>query len=263
MATRRPLVTISGEIQELPTTDVASSTSARISGRWVPPGSAATLPGVYGYTALTAVGTATARVVATTNAFTRQRRLGYVSAALAGSLASVRVAVAQVTTGGVTGSGFRKIVRFGVSDAALVATARMFCGVSANTGAPTNVEPSTLTNVIGIGEGAANTNLHLFYGGTTAQAPINLGANFPTTATSTDVYELMLYAPAATASTVHYQVTRLNTGDIASGTLTGTAGVALPAVTTLLTPMVCWRSNNATAVAVAFDLFADTIEHDF
>ncbi len=46
---------------------------------WNPPGNGTSVPGVFGMTAPTAVGTATARTVATTNLFTRTRRLGYVS----------------------------------------------------------------------------------------------------------------------------------------------------------------------------------------
>ena len=43
---------------------------------WMPPGSSTTVPGVFGMAALTAVGTATARTVATTNLLSRMTRLG-------------------------------------------------------------------------------------------------------------------------------------------------------------------------------------------
>lgn len=232
-------------------------------GYWNPPGNATTAPGILGYTAHTAIGTATLRNVAVTNFFTRMRRLGYVSVATAGGLGGARVAVAQVTLGdGTSLGGFFKVMRFGISDASVVATARTFVGVSSSTSAPTNVEPATLTNAIGMGHGAADTNFKIYYGGSAAQTPIDLGANFPSNTTNTDAYELALFAPPSSNNTVYYEVTRLNTGHTATGTLTGTAGVVVPAPTTLLTYLQAWRSNNLTAAAVGLDIMSDYIETD-
>lgn len=231
-------------------------------GMLCPPGNATTATTMGAYTAPTAVGTATARSVATTNLLTRMRRLGYVSAATAGALAGARVAAAQVTVGGGVGTGFFKVQRFCISDASVVTGARMFVGVAASTASPTNVEPSTLTNCIGVGCGAADSNLRLFSGGSVAQAPIDLGPDFPANSTNTDVYELALFAPPDTAD-VHWQVKRLNTGDVASGTLSNGGGVALPGTTTLLTYLQAWRSNNATAAAVGLDIMSDYIETDY
>jgi hypothetical protein len=234
-------------------------------GFWCPPGNATTIPGVLGFTAYTAVGTATARNVATTNVFTRMRRLGYVSVATAAGLSSARVAVAQITLGATVGSvvvgGFRKVIRFGVSDAATVAGARQFVGISSSTAAPTNVEPSTLLNSIGVGHGAADSTLSIYYGGSAAQTPISLGVNFPANTLSADVYELALFC-APGAITVGWQVTRLTTGDTASGTLSGALGTVLPAQATLLSYSWNYRTNNATALAVGLDIFSDYIETD-
>lgn len=235
-------------------------------GYWCPAGNVNTVPGVLGFTPFTTVGTLTARNVATTNLFTRMRRLGFVSASTAASLAVARVAVAQITLGTVISSvnvgGFFKVIRFGCSDAATVAGARQFVGVSSNVSAPTNVEPSTLTNSIGVGHGAADTNLKLFFGGSAAQTAVNLGVNFPVNTLSVDVYELILFC-APGSGVVYWQVTRLNTGHTASGTLTAAnAGVQLPAVATLLNYSHNWRCNNATALAVGLDIFSDYIETD-
>lgn len=232
-------------------------------GFWRPAGNATTVPGVLGYAAPTVVGTATARNVAATNFYTRQRRLGYVSAATAGAFAESRVAVAQMTIGNGAGlGGFTKVVRFGISDAAAVAGARMFVGMSSSTAAATNVEPSTLTNVIGVGHGAADTNLNLYYGGSAAQTPINLGVNFPSNTRSTDAYELALFASPENGD-VGYAVTCLNTGATTSGILTAaTAGLQLPLNTTLLSYHKAWRTNNATPLAVGLDIISDYIETD-
>jgi len=231
-------------------------------GYWCPPGNATTLPGVFGYT-VPITTTATTRAVATTNMFTRMRRLGIVSTAAIGNVSSFRVAVAQFTLGNGTGlGGFFKIIRFGISDAVVVATARMALGVWSATGAMTNVEPSTLTNFIGVGHGAADANFKIFYGGSVAQTPIDLGVDFPSNTTNTDVYEFALFAPPSSDNTVHYEFTRLNTGHVAAGTLTGAAGVVLPSPATLLSPQQGMRTNNLTAAAAGFDVMSDYIETD-
>jgi hypothetical protein len=208
-----------------------------------------------------AVGTATSRVVETSNFFRRMRRIGYVSAASAESLAGFRSQITQVFTGTGSGlSGFFVVIRFGFS--AIVSDMRAFVGVWNVTAVPTNVEPSTLTNCIGVGRGAADTNLSLFYGGTAAQTPISLGANFPANTANVDAYELALFAPPDVAQTVYWQVTRLNTGHVASGTLTGGAAV-LPADNVGLTPFQAWVSNNTTAAAVAIDFISFYAETDY
>lgn len=229
-------------------------------GYWCPPGNATIVPGVLGYTAPTAVGTATSRVVAITNTFTRMRRLGFVSAATAGSLVSLRVAAGQVTTGG-DGGGFSKVIRFGVSDTVLVTGARMFVGISSTTSAPTNVEPSTLKNMIGIGCGAADATMQLYATGTNTCTPIDLGANFPLDTTNTEPYELALFAPLNTDS-IYYEVTRISTGHKATGVLTSSGGTTLPSNALLLTYLWSWRSNNATAASVGLDVMSDYIETD-
>ena len=230
-------------------------------GMWMPAGNATTVPGVFGFTAPTVTNfTATARNVATTNMFTRMRRLGYVTAATAGAVGHWRVAVYQYTTGDGAGlGGFNYIVRFGVSDAALVADARMFVGLRASA-TPANAEPSTLTNCIGVGHGAADTTLKLFYGGSAAQAPISLGVDFPSNTQSVDAYELALFSSPNEAATVHWEVTRLNTGHAAAGVISGGATV-VPQATTLLAPWG-YRTNNASALAVGLDVMGAYIETD-
>jgi hypothetical protein len=232
-------------------------------GYWNPPGNATTVPGVFGFTAPTVTNfTATIRSVATTNLFTRMRRLGYVSAATLGAVGHWRVNAYQYTVGSVsTGlGGFTYIIRFGISDAAAVSDARMFMGMRASA-TPSNVDPSTLTQCIGVGHNAAHTNLHIFYGGTSAQTPINLGANFPITHGSVDVYELALFS-APNSGDVHYQVSRLGTAHVATGTIVNSGAAVLPSNATLLA-IWGYRTNNATALAVGIDVMSAYIETDY
>lgn len=235
---------------------------------WNPPGNATTAPGVLGMAAMTVVSnggtTMTTRSVATTRMFTRLKRAGVVSTAVAGTLGSLRQGSMQYTIGDGAGlGGFTYVSRFGSSDAATVTGAREFVGLSSATAAPTNVEPSTLTNSIGLCSGAADTNMKLCYGGSAPQTPIDLGVNFPANTLSVDMYELILYAPTNVNNVVNYRVTRLNTGDVATGTITAaTAGTQLPASTTFLAARF-WRTNNLTALAVGIDVASLYVETDY
>ena len=223
---------------------------------WMPPGGSTTVPGVFGMAALTATGTATARTVATTNLLTRMTRLGYVSAATAGALAGAREAVAKFTTGAGPGlGGFFARYRFGISDAATVAGARMFIGLDALTAAPTNIDPSTKVNCLGVGQIGTSDNLHIIRGNATAKTPIDLGANFPAN-TNADAYELNLFAPPAGGC--YWHVRRLNTTFEATGFLPSTE---IPIATQLLCHQL-WRCNNATALAVGLDVCGIYIETD-
>ena len=234
-------------------------------GLWLPHGNGTAVPGIFGIGAMTVVGTATTRNVATTNMFTRTRRLGIVTAATAGALANIRLPSAQCTLGNPANGlgGFFISIRFGISDPAAPTTGyRTFVGIRNTITAATNVEPSTIPNCIGIGHGAADSNLFLYSGGSAAQTPINLGANFPVLTTNVDFYDLILYSPP-TESVVYWQVDRLNTGDTASGALNGTIGTQLPLLTTLLTPINAFRTNNASAVAVGIDFVHVYFETDY
>ena len=153
--------------------------------------------------------------------------------------------------------GFTFVARFGIGDAAAVANARMFAGFYGTVGAIGNVEPSSLTNIVGVGCDAGVANLYIMHNDAAgACTTVDLGANFPTNTRSTDVYELTLYAKP-NGSTVGYRVHRLNTGDVASGTIS----TNLPANTVLLAPQF-WRNNGATALAVDLAFMGLYVETD-
>ncbi len=203
------------------------------------------------------------RLLATTNLFTRMRRTGGLSASAAGSFAGVYNLEQLFTIGNGSGlGGFLSVMRFGVSDTATVAGARMFVGLGA-LGTLTNVEPNTLLNCIGVAKLSTSNNLHIVYGGSAAQTAIDLGANFPANTLSVDAYSLSLYADSGFNNQVKYRVERLNTGDVATGTLTAaTPGLQLPLSTTLLS-ISMWRCNNATALAVSLDIMSVYVETEY
>jgi len=202
--------------------------------------------------------------IAATNMFTRALRLGYAATAAAGTLGYLRSTTVNFYALGSATSpaygGFYMTTRFGYESN--VASKRSFTGMTSSVANPTNVEPSTLINCIGVGQGAANTNLFIYYGGSAAQTPIDLGSSFPSNTSATDWYELVLFAPPTSNNTVYYQVTRLNTGDITTGTLTGTAGTVLPANTTFLS-FRHWITNNTTAAITNMSFGGFWIETDY
>jgi pectate lyase len=214
-----------------------------------------------GLTALTVTGTATLRSVATTSRLTRAKRVAYVSAATAGSAAgwtNTANTMNQWTVGGAAGAGFLFVCRFAMSDAAAVAGAHQIVGMRNATAAPTvTTNPNTLTNIIALCQTNGSTNWMICYGGSAAQTPIDTGMAI----NSTDLLEFTIYARPDDATKCAWRLENISTGVIASGVLTGTAGTALPAVTTLMGP-IAWRSNNATALAVGIDVCSFYIESD-
>jgi hypothetical protein len=138
--------------------------------------------------------------------------------------------------------GFLLKYLWGPATGVATTTNRAFCGVSDATAAPTDVEPSTRLNIVGMGWDAADTNVQILHNdGSGAATKIDLGASFPVpTVDRTTVYELQLFSPNSLTQEVKYRVIRYNTTDKtiaaeASGTLT----TNLPTVTTMLGLLAC------------------------
>jgi hypothetical protein len=217
---------------------------------WVPkPGSTAI--DAVGAIAPSATGTATLRTPASTSLATGLKRVGFVSGSSANSVAGGRSTIAPWWRGNAAGAGgFHVVFRFLISDASIVTTGRMFVGLTQSTSAPTDVDISTLTNIIGVGTDANDTVLQLYAAGASAQSRSSLGSKFPANTTNADVYELMLDC-RPNATTVSYKLTRINTGDATSGVISDAA--KLPSSTTFLAQQL-WRTNGSTAAAVGIDL---------
>ena len=238
-------------------------------GLWLPPGNATTVPLALGIAAPTANGTATARTVATTNALTRTRRLGYVSAAaVATQAAGYRQAANQFTMGTGTGQGgFFYVHRFAVSDATLpaAATATMFVGLNAKAALPANGAANTVS-CVGVGQLAGSNNFFFCYGGSAAQPAINLGTPFFANNNS-EFYELAMYAPSTFANTantiIYYRFEKVDgTGaNVAVGSVEGPATV-LPANTVLI-GLDNFRSAGTQALATGVDLISLYIDSDY
>lgn len=88
---------------------------------------------------------------------------------------------------------------------------------------------------------------------------LSLGA--PGTLTA-DAYQLAVYAPAIPANTFYVRARNLRIrAESAAFTLAGTAA-QIPRSATLLAPKI-WRSNNATALTLAFDTLHIYTETEF
>lgn len=191
------------------------------------------------------------REIDATNDFTLRKRTGFKSGTSAGTTAKFYDPVATLSIG----TDFNVVFRFGISDAVLVTAARMFVGISASISNPTDVDPATLINCFGIGHAIGDTNFYLYHAGSSPQSRISLGTDFPCNITNTDTYQLWIRNDKNYPNRLYWQLERLNTGHTVQGVIQGfSAGVDLPASTTLLSICRMFRGNGSTTAATAFDL---------
>lgn len=228
-------------------------------GFWSSVGGVNLAPQAIGLVVPVVTGTLTTRTTATTNLFTSTRRASAASAASAGSSAGFRSDKLQFWLGNAAGlGGFRLVIRFGSGDSATVADARSFVGLVGVTTLLGNADPSSNTNIIGVGTDSTETTMSIMHNdGSGVATKVSLGANFPDHTIDTDLYELALFS-APNSGTVGYEVTRLNTGDVARGTIT----TDLPSTTQLMA-IQHWRNNGPTALAVRAELVSAYIETDY
>jgi hypothetical protein len=145
------------------------------------------------------------------------------------------------------GRDFTSYFMFANEDAATVANARMFCGYySAAT--VSNVDPSTLTSLIGVGADSGDTQLQIIHNDTSGLATkVSLGASFPAN-TNTDFYRVKF--EFLTSGSVTITVTNLDNGVTSTPT---TISTNIDTVTTHYYPIL-WRNNGSTALAVRMSL---------
>ena len=229
--------------------------------KWQAAGNSTTIT-ADGDAALTVTGTATAANVATTNRHTYMRRLEHlVTVAATTAVAGFRGAAAKWGVGGAAAGdgGFHFVCRFGPATGVATTTHRLWVGMSNNTAAPTDVEPSTIANSVGVGYDAADTNMQIMHRGAGAVTKIDLGASFPVpTADRTKVYELVMFSKPGTTQEVTYEVTDLATGAVATGTIS----TNLPTTGTLLAPRG-WMSVGGTSSVIGIALMTLYVESDY
>jgi hypothetical protein len=197
-------------------------------------------------------GTATAVAVSTTSMQTKKTRLKIgVSTPAANGVCGYR----STSAFNIIDMGWRFCVGFGVSDTALNTGARQFYGMTSATtllGISSTVFVDSLTNIVGIGSDALDTNLQIFYNDATGTATkIDLGSNFlanRTGSAATDFFVFEMYNPF-NSTTVFYKVTSLEN----NVTLQGSITTNLPNDTTPITIQAV-RTSGASSNACSFDI---------
>ena len=228
---------------------------------WSPAGNGTTITAI-GAVALTPSGTATTANVATGNRHVWQKRVDFLATAAAtNAIAGYRYAALQWGRGASPGDGgFLHVFRFGPATGSAVATTRCFVGMAASTGAPTDVNPSTQTNIVGAGWDAGDATISIMSNDASGAAvKIDLGASFPRpTVDRTKSYELALFCPP-NANWIGWQFTDLDEG---GATAMGSLSAKIPAPLTLLAPRG-WISVGGTSSVVGLALMIGGIETDF
>jgi hypothetical protein len=175
----------------------------------------------------------------------RKRTLLSTGSSTPNSTAWMRIAEDMVFTG--SGGqypigGFEYTIQFGLGDPVFVPEAQMFIGIMRDTNTPTNVNPATMKNYVGVAQLETDpTQLYLVYGGEVSQTPIPLGASdFPLNLTT--AYELTITSPKDRELGIIYTVKNLHTGVTTTGSLIGTNDV-IPSQTIALRQNL-FRSNN-------------------
>lgn len=206
-------------------------------------------------------GTATSAAVGTSNVHLMMKRCNYnVTVAATTAAASFRSAAAQYFIGQAGGKlgGFHFVCRFGPSvGAAANTTRRGFVGFTSLTTAPTNVNPSTIINVLGVGCDDTDTTYQIMHKtGTGAVTKIDTGIS-KSAADNTEAYELAMFcAPGVTA--VHFEFTNLSTGVV----FTHTATTGIPAERQLLAPFG-YYSVGSTSSVIGISLMSLYLETDY
>lgn len=209
---------------------------------------------------ITAVGTATAVNVATTNRHTQSPGIEYlVTVASTTAIAGWRETQTQNFLGNTSGSGgFIFICRFGPATGVSTTTNRCFTGMGSSAAAPTDVNPSTILNQIGAGWDDGDVNIQFMSNdGSGSATKIDLGIPVPTV-DRTSLYELKMVAQP-NSSTITYTFT-----DLASGgsTVTGSTSTDMPAANTLLAAKG-WMSVGGTSSVIGYKLSSVWVESNF
>jgi hypothetical protein len=192
----------------------------------------------------TGTGTVTAATQSWNNIYSAYRRVDYLQTATTTAVTGIRAN--PVFARGVSGypaSGWDGVIRGGPAmglSGATASTNRFFMGLRGTSGAPTDVNPSSLANIFGVGWDSGDSNWQLMHNdGSGTATKTSLGVAHPTVdrvngATSTgSLYEFKSTC-AAGGTSIFWKLT-----DLISGTVLGTGTVTsadIPVATQALSP---------------------------
>ena len=191
-----------------------------------------------------------------------RRREWAITTASATAVVNLRGAALMFTLGGNAADrgGFFLVWRWGVGRGGTISTHRAFCGMRGSTATSTDVDPSTLPNIVGMGWDSTDTNIQFMHNdGSGTATKIDLGSGLPKPSTSDNtMYEIAMFAPPGTTQSLTYLVTDLVTGNTATGVVT----TDIPTTGQLLAP----RGNisvGGTSSVIGFVTSTVYIETDY
>lgn len=210
---------------------------------------------------ISATGNATAATTDVTNIYTMIRKVEYlITTPATNAVVSFRLAAAQFAIWHATNPilwWFHMVFRWWPATWVATGTNRAFVWMRNSTAAATDVEPSSITNMIWMWWDSADTNIQFMHRWTGTITKIDLGASFPVPTTNrTNAYEIALFSPPGTTQKVFYEITNLWTGAVASGIIT----TNLPATNILLAPysyMSVWGTSSVIGIAI-MSLYIET-----
>ncbi len=207
-------------------------------------------------------GTATAQACATTSFYTMCKRIGYlVTTPSTTAVANWRAASQQFTVGGTRSGegGFMMTLRFGCSTGVSTATTRCFAGLRTDGNSASDVNPSSITNIVAFGWDSGDANCQIIHRGAGAATKIDLGSSFARPSVdNTDVFEVTLYSPPGTTQLVYYEVKRLNTGAVANGVIS----TNLPSTSAFGSPHI-YYSVGGTSSVIGLSIMKVRVESNY
>jgi hypothetical protein len=217
----------------------------------------ASAPSLWGLAAQAIIGTAGSRTIASTSLLASLRRIGYLSGTSSTSGAGYRNPTLQWWRGNFPNAGgFHYHHTFGIVDSTVNGSKRMFVGMLGSTAAPTNVQPNTILNTLGVCKMAGSNNMQMVCNsGSGTGTLVDLGSNFPATGSNL-VYTLSLFSPP-NGSFVGWRLDRQDQTFTASGVFNSN----IPASDQFLTTSA-WAVTNVTGPTVSIELINFYVETD-
>lgn len=205
----------------------------------------------------TSTGTATAATQSWNNLYSSFRRIDYVQSAKAGAVAGLRCnPMFARGSAGYASSGWDGVIRggpaIGMSNNASLN--RFFMGFRGSASAPTDIDPATMVNCLGVGWNSGDTNWQLFQNDASGTATkTDLGVAHPSTdrvngATSTGTLYSFWSKCAAGGSSIPWSLTDMLTGTVVAS---GTATTDLPSATQALSPYIYSGAGGSATQATA------------
>ena len=167
------------------------------------------------------------------------------STATAGTIAFMRKNDAMILTG--LEVVFTRKIQFNSN----VSGQRFFCGISKGNQftPPTNVEPSTLTDIVGVCQLSSSTNMHVVHNDASGTATtIDLGSSYPCTDSQYNYYITI----EQTTTSYIVTVERVTVATGVSISTTNTLSTNIPNYATGTIQLLTWISNNATAAVASY-----------